>query len=48
MNGTDVASEAPCDDPPPPEDCRTTGCPEGEYCAMCWGPFICIPEGAVC
>ncbi|MCC7542495.1 MAG: hypothetical protein IT379_40135 [Deltaproteobacteria bacterium] len=29
-------------------DCRTTGCPAGTECQLCWVAYACIPEGAVC
>lgn len=29
-------------------DCRTTGCPSGRTCQMCWATFACIPNGAMC
>ncbi len=31
-----------------PGDCRSTGCTPGSYCALCWGSWQCLPEGAVC
>ena len=45
--GTDVASEGECA-PPPPADCRESGCAEGRYCTYCWGTWQCIPDGALC
>jgi len=29
-------------------DCRTDGCPSGQYCSYCWGSWSCIPSGARC
>ncbi len=29
-------------------DCRTTGCADGKWCSRCWGPYVCIPKGAMC
>jgi hypothetical protein len=42
--GTSVSTTGMC----PVADCRTTGCPSGEYCTVCWVGYACIPVGAVC
>jgi hypothetical protein len=37
---------------PDTTDCRTTGCPDGSYCAACLTPkgtdYGCLPNGSVC
>lgn len=38
-----VAAYAGCID-----DCRATGCPDGQTCEPCWSSYACLPEGAVC
>ena len=30
------------------EDCRLTGCPDGQACLYCWAGYTCLPEGAMC
>jgi hypothetical protein len=49
-NGVDIQHHGPCEmpPPPPPGDCRDTGCPAGSYCDLCWTDYTCIPNGAVC
>ncbi|MCC7537566.1 MAG: hypothetical protein IT379_15190 [Deltaproteobacteria bacterium] len=50
--GGDGGDDGSCgdggDDDPPPDDCRSTGCDEGQYCTFCWVGYACIPDGAVC
>ena len=29
-------------------DCRTTGCPDGSTCQLCFTSWECIPDGAIC
>lgn len=29
-------------------DCRTTGCPSGETCSLCWASYACLPPGVAC
>jgi hypothetical protein len=33
---------------PDVSDCRTTGCPNDQWCSACFGAFACIPKGALC
>lgn len=43
VNGTDVASEEPC------EDCRALGCPDSETCRPCrGGSWACFPPDSDC
>jgi hypothetical protein len=30
------------------DDCRATGCPDGQRCERCWSDYACLPDGAVC
>lgn len=48
LTGTDVSHDGACEMPPPPADCRTTGCPSGRWCSWCWAHYSCIPDGALC
>lgn len=46
----DCATDHGCEDNlcVEPDDCRTHGCAEGNYCIYCWTGFACVPEGAIC
>lgn len=45
--GVDDASAGAC--APPPDDCRTTGCPSGSTCTNCFGVgWTCLPDGMFC
>lgn len=46
--GVGVSFPGPCEMPPPPADCRTTGCPTDSSCQPCWATWACLPPGAVC
>ena len=46
-NGTVRCTLRACP-PPPPQDCRTSGCGNGSWCSFCWGSYQCIPDGALC
>jgi hypothetical protein len=41
-----------CVAPPPPADCRTSGCGTGSWCSACRAAsgvvYACLPNGAVC
>ncbi|HJL15523.1 MAG TPA: hypothetical protein RMH99_07710 [Sandaracinaceae bacterium LLY-WYZ-13_1] len=30
------------------DDCRSSGCPDGSRCILCWADYACVPDGAVC
>jgi len=44
-HGIDIQHEGVCEEP---ADCRSTGCPAGERCDLCWFTYACLPDGAVC
>jgi hypothetical protein len=44
----DGASRGECVPDSTGSDCRSTGCPRGDYCTFCWFDYACIPEGAIC
>jgi hypothetical protein len=29
-------------------DCRTTGCPAGQQCQLCWANYQCLPPNVAC
>ena len=43
--GVDILHDGACD---MPADCRTTGCPQGQTCQLCWTSYACLDPDVAC
>jgi hypothetical protein len=42
--GVSVSAQGQC----ATSDCRTTGCPSGQSCQLCWTTYACLPPNVAC